>query len=227
MVIITGGSSGIGKSIANILANNLTFVVNVDIRAAVEEHPHIHYFPCDVRSPEAIEQLYRKVNDSFGVPEVLILNAGIGVHERIDEGDPEKWQQVFDTNLMGPLRILRAFLPGMKEKGKGHIIFISSVSAGRAFPYGGVYSASKQALEVVAETLRLEVHPQLKVTVIRPGITQSNFFKNELGGSRKIEDFGISALSPDAIAKQIYEIITNEEGMLVSNLTIRPEEQEF
>src|SRR5690606_34492370 len=101
---------------------------------------------------------------------------------KLTEGDPEGWKEIMDTNLMGALYFIRLFVPEMLEQKRGNVIFVSSVAAGRGFPYGGIYAASKTALDVIAETLRLETLPLIKVTTICPGLTDTDFFSNTLGG---------------------------------------------
>lgn len=91
--------------------------------------------------------------------------------------------KIIDLNVMGALRCIRAFVPAMLERENGHIVFISSVSASQPHPYGGIYSAAKTALEVIAETLRQETLPHLNVTVVSPGVTNTNFLLMRFRGT--------------------------------------------
>ena len=156
-----------------------------------------------------------------------MLNAGRGIKEKLTEGDPEKWKSIIDINLLGALRCIRAFVPAMLEKKNGHVVFISSVSAGKPHPYGGVYSASKSALEVIAETLRLETLPHVKVTVISPGIVDTNFFKNEVSGNTSVEQRKLGSISPDDIAEDVFYAVTKRKGTSINKIITRPIGQEF
>src|SRR5690606_10823913 len=156
IAVITGGSSGIGKAILSTLAKQGYTVINADINSPENNIGATHCF-CDVTDARDIAKLYELVSSKYGIPDVLVSNAGQGIHEKIAEGDPEKWAKVIDVNLMGSLRLVRAFLPDMLRVRGGTVIFISSTAAQRAYPYGGIYASSKAALNMIAKTLQLEV----------------------------------------------------------------------
>ncbi|NJO01881.1 MAG: SDR family NAD(P)-dependent oxidoreductase [Bacteroidia bacterium] len=157
LAIITGGSSGIGLAITRELANSQVLSVIADIQPPTEKLPsQAVYIPCDISQQEDVESFAHQVLHTYGTPDILISNAGQGIHEKLSEGDPRKWAYIFNLNVCGALRFIRAFLPLMLEAGRGDVLFVSSVAAGQAYPYGGVYAATKAALEVIAETLRLE-----------------------------------------------------------------------
>lgn len=225
--LITGGSSGIGLAIARKFADNNIKVVVADKAESKEKTENILYKICDVGNPQDIDELYAFTASEAGKPDVLVLNAGQGLMERLCEGDPEKWQQVINTNLMGALRCIRAFVPDMLERKKGNVIFISSVSANQPHPYGAVYSASKTALEVIAETLRLETLPHINVTVISPGVTNTNFFENQISGSYSIENLNTGAISPEEIADDVFYAISKKQGTSINKIITRPIAQEF
>lgn len=228
LALITGGSSGIGEAIAKKLAAEGVKVVVADISAAnTEEEEGIVYRKCDVSNSEDIDNLYDFMVKNYGQPDILILNAGQGIREKLTEGDPEKWQKVVHTNLMGPLRCIRAFTPAMIEHKQGNVVFISSVSANQPHPYGGIYSATKTALEVIAETLRLETLPHLNVTVVSPGIVDTEFFKNEISGDLKIEEMGMGAISPAEIAEDVWYALNRKKGTSINKIITRPVSQNF
>ena len=225
--LITGGSNGIGLAIANLFSKNKIKVAVADVEAYKGEDSNILYKKCDVSKGNQIDELYSWTTNNMGHPEVLVVNAGRGIREKLTEGDPEKWQRIIDINLMGSLRCIRAFVPGMLERKKGHIIFISSVAAGQPHPYGGIYSAAKTALEVVAETLRLETLPHLKVTVVSPGITDTGFFSNQLSGNHSIEDLEMGAITAEEIAEDVFYAISKKKGTSINKIITRPIAQSF
>lgn len=227
IAIITGGSSGIGLAIAKKFASHHIRVIIADIVRPEETSADISYKACDISNSKNINDLYHWVTDNFGIPDVLILNAGRGIREKLSEGDPEKWQKIIETNVMGALRCIRAFIPEMLERKNGNVIFISSVSANQPHPYGGIYSASKTALEVIAETLRLETIPYINVTVISPGITDTSFFENQISGSGSAEDHQMGSISPAEIAEDVFYSINKKPGTSINKIVTRPIAQEF
>ena len=226
LAIVTGGSSGIGRAVANKLQQNGVTVIVADKTEPSTEDKLI-FKKCDVSSAKDIDALYSWVSKNYGIPDYLILNAGQGIQEKLSEGDPEKWQQVIHTNLMGPLRCIRAFTPEMLDRKSGNVIFISSVSANQPHPYGGIYSASKTALEVIAETLRLETIPHLNVTVVSPGIVKTDFFENQISGNNNVEDMGMGAISAEEIAEDVLYALKKKPGTSINKIVTRPNLQTF
>lgn len=227
LALVTGGSSGIGLSISKILAKENIEVIVADKQELQGEFSHIRFFVCDVGKSIDIDNLYKKISSEFGHPDVLVINAARGIQEKLAEGDPEKWQKIIDTNIMGALRTVRAFLPAMLERKYGHVIFISSVAANKPHSYGGIYSATKSALEVIAETLRIETIPFINVTVISPGITDTEFFSNQISGGGSAKDLKMGTISPEEIAEDVLYILSKKPGTSINKIITRPIEQEF
>lgn len=225
--LISGGASGIGRAIAAKLVQEEVATAVADLHLTGELPPSAHAFQCNVADAPDVDALFANVQANLGTPDILICSAGRGIHEKLTEGDPEKWKAVIETNLLGALRMIRAFVPDMLQAGFGDVVLISSVSAGQAYTYGGVYAATKAALEVVAETLRLEVLPILRVTVIAPGITDTSFFENTISGFHTAADIGYGAMSPEAVADAVLYALRQPEGVSVNRLTIRPTAQPF
>lgn len=227
IAIVTGGSSGIGKAIAKKLAGENVKVVVADIEDHRENDPNLLFRKCDISKGEEIDQLYAWVFEEVGPPDILVLNAGQGIQEKLTEGDPEKWQRIMNINVMGALRTIRSFVPELLKRKRGNVVFVSSVSANNPHPYGGVYSASKTALEVIAETLRLETLPHINVTVISPGIVDTNFFQNQMSGNSTIEEMGMGAISPEEIAEDVWYAINKKAGTSINKIITRPIQQDF
>ncbi|GAB3820007.1 SDR family oxidoreductase [Pontibacter rugosus] len=225
--VISGGGSGIGRAIMEKLSAAQVTIALADLNPPAQLPDNTQSYTCDVSNAKAIDALYAQVQQQLGTPSILICSAGRGVHEKLTEGDPEKWQHVINTNLMGTLRMIRAFVPAMLEAGEGDVIIISSVSAGQSYAYGGVYAATKTALEVVAETLRKEVLPSIRVTVVAPGVTDTAFFENTLSGSQTAESIGYGALTAEQVADAVLFALRQPPGVSLNNITLRPTAQEF
>ncbi|GAA5030426.1 putative oxidoreductase [Marivirga lumbricoides] len=229
IAIVTGGSSGIGKAISIKLAEEGITVIIADIAFPDHTHENIHFRLCNVTLGDEVDSFYQWVLENVGVPDILILNAGRGIHEKLTEGDPEKWFYIFNLNVMGALRLIRRFVPKMVERESGKVIFISSVSEGNSYTYGGIYSASKAALENVAETLRLETSPHINVSIIAAGITETDFFNNQISGHSKnpIEEIGMSSLSSEDIADDVLYTISKKGEASINKIVTRPVGQTF
>lgn len=219
LAVVTGGSSGIGRAVCARLIKEDYRVINADIKSPEDSYSNDYYYlECDIIMPEKVQELSNLI-ERLGEPKVLVLNAGIGVHEKLREGDPEKWIKVINVNLCGTLRTLRAVLPFMK---KGHVIFLSSVSSARPHTYGGVYAATKSALDTIAETLRQEETPDIGVTVISPGVVDTPFFNNMISGGHSVENIGWGAIESDEIADAVAYVLHQKKGTVINNITIRP-----
>jgi NADP-dependent 3-hydroxy acid dehydrogenase YdfG len=225
-VLVTGGSGGIGQAITKKLAKAGFGVINADVAGPTEEVEGVEYKNCDVSNGADVDDLFKWLNDKGSLPEVLVLNAGKGIHEQLTEGDPEKWLDILQLNVMGVLRCIRAFVPPMTERKKGHVVFISSVAATKAYTYGGIYSASKAAVEMIAETLRIETLPDIKVTIIAAGVTDTGFFENQVSGHNSVESIGVGSLSAEDVAEDVLYAITKKGGS-INKIVSRPAGQDF
>lgn len=227
IAIISGGASGIGLGIAKKLSQEGMYTILADLKEPDEAVLNSTFIKTDISKAEDIDLLYQKVTALDLLPDVIICNAGRGIMEKLAEGDPQKWQSVIETNLLGNLRVVRAFVHFLQEKENGDIVVISSVSAERTYPYGGIYSASKAALNMAAETLRLELKPHIRVSTIQPGVVDTDFFRNTIGGGQSVEEIGWGALKAEDVAEAVVFILNRPQGVAVNNITIRPVAQDL
>lgn len=226
-VLITGGSNGIGLATAKKLLESGYNVIIADIEVPPFEAEQLFFRKTDLTNAAQVEDLSSWIHSKFGTLDILILNAGQGIQEKLTEGDPEKWQRIIDLNLMAPLRCIRAFVPAMQQNRSGDVVFISSVAANQPHRYGGIYSATKSALETVAETLRLEAEARFRITIICPGITDTNFFDNQVSGFTSVEELNMGAIEPEEIAEDIHYTLHKKNSTAINRIVTRPVKQEF
>src|SRR5690625_1660004 len=110
----------------------------------------------------------------------------------------------------------------MTEQGQADVVFISSVSSTHTYPYGGIYAATKAAVDTLAETLRLESQPDVRTTVIRPGVVDTSFFESMIHGDQTPESIAWGAVQPEQIADAVYYAVTRDPGIAINEIVIRP-----
>lgn len=225
VALVVGGASGIGRAVAARLAVEGHATVAADLPGRGDPPDAVRFEPVDVTDGAAVDRLFDRVHDSPGDPDVVVVSAGIGVHERLDEGDPEEWRRVLEVNLLGALRIVRAFVPAMRARGSGHVAIVTSVAARGAYPYGGVYGASKAGLAMAAETLRLECLPQVRVTTVAPGVVDTPFFDRIAEAGVTPATIGWGALEPDDVASAVLFALQQPPRVAVGSITLRPAAQ--
>lgn len=228
VALVTGGASGIGLATAEALAAAGYRTIIADVKEPHSSTKGISFHPTDISSASAIDSLYAFLSQQELIPDLIVCNAGRGIKERLSEGDPEKWQSVFNLNVMGHLRTIRSYLPQMLERNKaGDIVFISSVAARKPHEWGGIYAASKAALQAIAESLRLEVQPKIRVSTILPGVVDTGFFNSTIGGTDSVEEMGWGALQASDIADAVLYIISRPANVAINEITIRPAGQAY
>lgn len=188
VVLITGASAGIGAAVAQILAKQyqgvrlvlaarnqtkLETTANYCSKAGAE----VMVVPTDMSKIEEVEALARAAILRFGQVDTLVNNAGYGQMGPVELIPADATKRQFEVNLLGPLALTRALIPNMRDSGGGTIVNVSSLGGKLAFPFGGLYSASKFALEGISDALRMELEPfNIKVSVIEPGPVTTEFF---------------------------------------------------
>lgn len=171
VVLITGGSSGIGKSIGLFLKTK-GFIVYGTTRKLNKQASFtaFEFLEMDVTAVDTIQSAVSEVIEREGKLDVLINNAGIGITGPIEETPHEEILKVFNTNFNGPLHMTKAVLPQMRKQQSGLIINITSIAGYMGLPYRGVYSATKGALSLITEALRMEVKDfGIHITNLAPG----------------------------------------------------------
>lgn len=225
VVLITGGSSGIGKSIGEFL-HHKGFVVYGTSRNP--ERITDSVFPLialDVRNAASIQSAVAKVIATSGSLDVVINNAGVGITGPLEEIPMEEIKNNFETNFFGPIEVMKAALPQMRSQQSGLIINITSIAGYMGLPYRSVYSASKGALELITEALRMEVKSfGIQITNIAPGdfatniaagrfhapVIKGSAYELPYGNNLKTMDEHVdSGSNPNEMAEAVFAIIQN------------------
>ena len=188
VVLITGASAGIGAGLAKVLANRYIGIRLVLAARNVEKLAHVAEqcskagadvltVPTDMAQVEQVQALAKTALNRFGRVDILVNNAGYGQMGPIELIPPAATQRQMQVNVLGAIALIQSLIPAMRDQGGGRIINISSLAGKIAFPFGGLYSASKFALEAVSDALRRELAPfNIRVSVIEPGPVSTEFF---------------------------------------------------
>lgn len=223
VVLITGGSSGIGKSVGEFLKTK-GFVVYGTSRNP-DKYPDSKFpiVALDVTKTESIKSCIAEVLKLEKKIDVLINNAGAGITGPVEEIPDEEIKRNFETNFFGPINVIKAVLPSMRSQNSGLIINVTSIAGYMGLPFRGVYSASKGALEIITEAFRMELKDfNIEMTNVAPGDFATNIaagryhapvledspYKEKYGHSLKTMDAHVDeGGDPNEMAKAIYNII--------------------
>lgn len=170
VILITGGSSGIGKAIGEFLLEKGFVVYGTSRNATAISNSKIKLVDLDVRNSDSIAACVAKVIELEGKIDVLINNAGVGITGPLEEIPLEEIKNNFETNVFGPIETMKAVLPQMRLQKTGLIINITSIAGYMGLPFRSVYSSSKGALELITESLRMETKAfGIHITNVAPG----------------------------------------------------------
>jgi short-subunit dehydrogenase len=218
--LVTGASSGIGRETAVKLARAGFQVIAAARRRdrledLAQHHPSIIPRPVDLSLPEDVAAFCRELHQRPEPITILINNAGYSIRGGLEDVSLSAARRLFEVNFFALLRVTQACLPGMRRLRRGTIVNLSSIVGKFAFPFSGVYAASKHALEAVCDALRLEVRPfGIRVVTIRPGPIASEF--NEAATHMTGDLMGRT--DPDY--KPVYQASGAGLGRLFSKITI-------
>jgi NADP-dependent 3-hydroxy acid dehydrogenase YdfG len=232
VIAITGAGSGIGEAAARLLASRGAKLVLGARREAplrrLAEELGATYRVTDVTRRDDVHALVAHAREIHGRLDVLISNAGVGPISPLDELKVDEWDAMVDINLKGVLHGIAAALPIFREQGSGHFVHTSSTAAHRVLPTMAVYSATKIAVNHVSEGLRQEAGPDLRVTVITPGMTNTPFASDITSPTvlANISDAKETiGQSPEAVARAMAFAITQPPEVDVGEIVVRPTAQ--
>jgi NADP-dependent 3-hydroxy acid dehydrogenase YdfG len=239
-VFITGASSGIGEGCARkFAAQGARLILNSRSKGKLETlakelnekyGTSCHVLPFDVCDRRAAADALASLPDEWSSIDVLINNAGLAIGvDKEHEGSLDEWDVVIDTNIKALLAMTRMVVPGMVERGRGHIINIGSIAGDAAYPGGSVYCATKAAVKALSDGLRIDlVDTPLRVTNVKPGLVETNFSVVRFRGDNDKADNvykGIRPLTGDDIAEVVYFAASAPEHMQIAEVLVMPTNQ--
>ncbi|MDN5600186.1 MAG: SDR family oxidoreductase [Brachybacterium sp.] len=213
--VVTGASSGIGRATAQRLVADGWQVLAVarreDRLRALTEETGCEVLGVDITDEESVAALADRVQELFGGSlnaVVHVAGGALGV-EPVAEADLEKWQGMYETNVLGALRVTRALLPALRRSGRGDVLFVTSVAGHEAYPGGSGYNAAKAGEHMLARTLRLELNGEkVRVIEIAPGMVRTEEFSLVRLGDQEAADAVYDGVEHPLTAEDCADVIS-------------------
>lgn len=207
IILVTGGSSGLGAAVCEHLAARGHKVYGTS-RKISEQNPAFTMIRMDVCSLESIRETIATIVRNEGRIDVVINNAGLGMAAPVEEASEQDIDKLFDTNVKGVIRVMQTVLPQMRQQKKGLIINITSIAAEIALPYRGLYCASKAAIEKITEAMRMEVKPYgVQACTFQAGDIKTNINSNRL--TAEVASSSVYATQFHRINQEIHADVNN------------------
>lgn len=237
-VFITGASSGIGKACAEDFAEegaNLILCARRkklidELAEKLREKVKVLTLKLDVTKNDEVKESVESLPGEWKDIDILVNNAGLGRGlNKLYEDNVAGWEEMIDTNIKGLLYVTRAIVPGMVKRRKGHIINIGSIAGHEAYPGGGVYCATKHAVNAITKSLRMDVLDKgIRVSTVDPGMVETNFSKVRFYGDEeraKNTYKGLTPLSGKDIAETVVFCATRPPHANINEIIIMPSVQ--
>jgi 3-hydroxy acid dehydrogenase / malonic semialdehyde reductase len=235
IAFITGASAGIGLATARafaaqgarlILAARRRDRLEAE-RATLSGAPDILTIQLDVTEHAAIEQAINALPAAWQAIDILVNNAGLSRGlDKLHEGKRQDWEEMIDTNVKGLLYVTRAVVPGMVQRGRGHIVNLGSTAGRMTYPNGAVYCATKAAERSITEGLREDLlGTPLRVTTVDPGMVETEFsevrFRGDKARAAKVYE-NVTPLTPEDVADAILYAVTRPAHVNISEVMLTP-----
>ncbi len=242
IVFITGATSGIGEATALHLAkNNYDIIITgrrkerlilLQEKIQLESNSKVFILDFDIRNLNENKAAINSLPQEWQNIDILINNAGLAAgYSPVQEGDIDDWDRMIDTNIKGLLYITRLITPKMIERGKGHIINISSIAGKETYPFGNVYCASKHAVQSITKGMRIDLLKHgIKVSSVSPGAVETEFslvrFNGDKNKAKQVYK-GFTPLFAQDIAETILFIVTRPKHVNIDDVLIMPTDQAY
>ena len=238
--LVTGATSGFGLATARALAAEGCHVAITGRRedrllataAEIASAHKVEVLPLrfDVRDLAQVRSALEGASGLLGRLDVLVNNAGLALAlDPIQSGDSADWDQMIDTNVKGILYVSRIVLPGMVERGHGHIVNMGSVAGHSTYAGGVVYSATKYAVRAITEGLRYDVLGKgIRVSNVEPGLAETEFsevrFKGDTERAKSVYE-GLRPLQAEDVADAVMWCLTRPEHVNAQSVLLMPTDQ--
>lgn len=238
-VLITGASAGIGAACARafagagarlVLAARRTDRLEAIAGELGATDTDVLPLELDVRDAEAVSAAIGRLPAEWREIDLLVNNAGMarGV-EPVQDGEPRDWDEMIDTNVKGLLYVTRAVVPGMLERGRGHVVNIGSTAGHEVYPGGAVYCATKHAVGAITRGLRLDLFgTPVRISTVDPGLVETEFsdvrFRGDTGRAAKVYQ-GYRPLRPEDVADAVLYVATRPDHVNIDEVIIKPQDQ--
>lgn len=238
--VVTGASAGIGRACAEAFASagartvlasrreDRILQLATDLRERYGTETLA--LKVDVRSRAEVDQTLGALPAPWRDADVLVNNAGLGRGlDKLHEGDVDEWEEMIDTNVKGLLYVTRALVPGMVERGRGHVVNIGSLAGREVYPGGNVYCATKFAVKALTRALKVDLlGTPVRVTTVDPGMVETEFsvvrFRGDAERAAKVYQ-GLKALTAEDIADAVLWAVTRPEHVDVTEMVLLPTAQ--
>jgi NADP-dependent 3-hydroxy acid dehydrogenase YdfG len=240
LVFITGASSGIGAATALafaaegarllLAARRADKLAEISATALKHGAEAVHTVSLDVRNRKAVQQAIGALPADWAAIDILVNNAGLSRGlEKLHEGKIEDWEEMIDTNVKGLLYVTRAVVPGMIERGRGHVVNLGSTAGEMTYPGGAVYCGTKAAEHSINDGLRQDLlGTPIHVTTVDPGMVETEFSIVRFhGDTERAANFykGIEPLTPADVADAILWAVSRPANVNIARILLTPVQQ--
>jgi NADP-dependent 3-hydroxy acid dehydrogenase YdfG len=236
-VLVTGATSGFGRAIAEIFAENQWNVIITGRRKdrlsmiaeklKREHNVRVLQLQFDIRNKNEVKEAVESIPGGFHEIDILVNNAGLASgFDDFHEADIEDWEVMIDTNIKGLLYMSRLISPGMVQRGSGHIINIGSTAAKVVYPKGNVYCATKFAVDAISNSMRIDLLQHgIKVTALHPGAAETEFsvvrFHGDNDRAARVYD-GFEPMNARDIAEVCFFAATRPPNLVLNEIIMTP-----
>lgn len=240
VVLVTGASSGIGAACARsfaqagtkliLAARRLDRLEQLAAELRQTNDSAVHLIQMDVRDRTQVESKLQALPSAWADIDILVNNAGLSRGlEKLHAGEIQDWEEMIDANIKGLLYVTRCLVPGMVQRGRGHVINIGSIAGRQTYPGGNVYCASKAAVRAISEGLKIDLlGTPVRVSEVQPGLVETEFSVVRFhGNSDRAKGVyqGLTPLTAEDIADVVVFCATRPAHVNISEMLVVPTDQ--